>query len=265
MIRKPSRAALRVGLLVWGALLAGSWAQAQVKTIHAPEGAHSWLLDEASGRIFCSVEDAAEVVEYDPEQTTRREVARSLAAEGAYTLIPPFDHPHILAGQGTAALELHAQVPDLDLFLAPVGGGGLMSGCAVATKELAPGCRVVGVEPEVADDATRSFRTGTLHTVSNPPTIADGTRTQSLGRYNFPIFLECVDDMVTVSDEEILQTMRFLWERLKLVVEPTGALGLAAAFCGKVAASGRRVGAIVSGGNVDLGSALELLRGVPET
>ncbi len=192
----------------------------------------------------------ARVIEYDPEKTTRREVAEQLASEGDFTLIPPFDHLQILAGQGTAALEFHRQVPELDLFLAPVGGGGLMSGCAVATKSVAPSCRVVGVEPEVADDATRSFKTGRLHTVKNPPTIADGTRTQSLGQHNFPLFLECVDDMVTVSEEAIKKAVRFLIQRTKLVVEPSGALGVAALLSGAVE-PGKRTGVLISGGNVD--------------
>lgn len=192
----------------------------------------------------------ARIVEYDPEKTTRREVAAKLAFEGDFTLVPPFDDLQILAGQGTAALELHGQVPKLDLFLAPVGGGGLMSGCAVATKQVAPSCRVVGVEPEVADDATRSFRTGKLQTITNPPTIADGTRTQSLGEHNFPLFLECVDDMVTVTEEAIKEAVRFLVARTKLVVEPSGALGIAALLSDAID-PGARTGVLISGGNVD--------------
>ncbi|MCH7666378.1 MAG: threo-3-hydroxy-L-aspartate ammonia-lyase [Acidobacteria bacterium] len=202
----------------------------------------------------------ARIVEYDPKKTTRREVAKELASEGEFTLIPPFDHLQILAGQGTAALEFHRQVPDLDLFLAPVGGGGLMSGCAVATKGVAPSCRVIGVEPEVADDATRSFKTGRLHTIKNPPTIADGTRTQSLGEHNFPLFLECVDDMVTVSEEAIKEAVRFLFQRLKLVVEPSGALGIAALLSGAVE-PGARTGVLISGGNVDPEVLAEILGG----
>lgn len=192
----------------------------------------------------------ARVIEYDPQEITRREVADRLVSEADHTLIPPFDHPQILAGQGTAALEFHRQVTGLDLFLAPVGGGGLMSGCAVATKSLTPSCRVVGVEPEVADDATRSFKTGRLHTIENPPTIADGTRTRSLGEHTFPLFQECVDDMVTVSEEAIKEAVRFLLERTKLLVEPSGALGVAALLSGAVE-PGERTGVLISGGNVD--------------
>ncbi len=201
----------------------------------------------------------ARVIEYDPAATTRREVAAKLAQEGSFTVIPPFDHPYILAGQGTAALELHRQVADLDLFLAPVGGGGLMSGCAVATKRWAPACRVVGVEPELADDATRSFKTGRLHSIKNPPTIADGTRTESLGDHNFPLFLECVNDMATVSEEAIKEAVRFLFERLKLVVEPSGALGVAA-LLSRAVEPGRRTGVLISGGNVDPDVLTEILR-----
>jgi threonine dehydratase len=205
----------------------------------------------------------ARVVAYDPAREDREEVARRLQAEGDPVLIPPFDHPDVVAGQGTSAAELFGEVGALDLLLVPCGGGGLLSGSAIAAKRLSPGCRVIGVEPEEADDATRSFRTGTLHTVRNPRTIADGARTPSLGKITFPLVREHVDDMVTVSDTDILRAMRFLWERMKLVVEPTGALGLAAAWRGAVDVAGKRVGVIVSGGNVDLGAAADLLRGLP--
>ena len=205
----------------------------------------------------------ARVVAYDPAHEDREEVARRLQAEGDPVLIPPFDHPDVVAGQGTSALELFGETGALDLLLVPCGGGGLLSGSALAAKRLSPGCRVIGVEPETADDATRSFRTGTLQTVRNPRTIADGARTASLGRITFPLVRALVDDMVTVSDDDILRTMRFLWERMKLVVEPTGALGLAAAWRGALDVAGQRVGAIVSGGNVDLGTAADLLRGLP--
>jgi threonine dehydratase len=197
----------------------------------------------------------ARVVAYDPARENREDIARRLQAEGGAVLIPPFDHPDVVAGQGTSAMELFDEIGALDLLLVPCGGGGLLSGSAIAAKRLSPACRVVGVEPEAADDATRSFRTGTLHTVRNPRTIADGARTPSLGEVTFPLVRRYVDDMVTVSDHDILRAMRFLWERMKLVVEPTGALGLAAAWTGAVDVRGRRVGLIVSGGNVDISSA----------
>jgi threonine dehydratase len=204
----------------------------------------------------------AKIVEYDPETQDREEVARALPQAKGAVVVPPYDHADVVAGQGTAARELLDEAGALDVLLVPCGGGGLLSGSALSARELSRGCRVVGVEPETADDATRSFRTRTLQTVKNPPTIADGARTPSLGKLTFPLVLENVDDMVTVSDTELVRAMRFLWERMKLVVEPTGALGLAAALAGRVELRDRRVGVIVSGGNVDLVAALELMRGI---
>jgi threonine dehydratase len=205
----------------------------------------------------------ARVVEYDPEREDREEIARRIQAEGDPVLIPPFDHPDVVAGQGTSAMELFDEMGALDVLLVPCGGGGLLSGSAIAAKRLSPGCRVIGVEPEAADDATRSFRTGTLHTVRNPPTIADGARTPSLSPLTFALVRQHVDDMVTVSDDDILRAMRFLWERMKLVIEPTGAMGLAAAWRGAVDVAGKRVGVVLSGGNVDLAAAAGLLAGLP--
>jgi len=193
----------------------------------------------------------ARVVLYDPAERSREEIARALQQEHGYTLIPPFDHYDVLAGQGTAALELCDQAAGpLDMLLVPCGGGGLLSGCAIAAKGRTPGCRVVGVEPELADDATRSYYSGTLQTVKNPPTIADGTRTPSLGRITFPLVRSFVDAMATVSEDSIMEAVRLLFYRLKLVVEPSGVLGLAALMTGKVLPQGR-VGVILSGGNVD--------------
>jgi threonine dehydratase len=204
----------------------------------------------------------ATIVEYDPATQDREEVARSLPQSRGAAIVPPYDHPDVVAGQGTSARELFDDAGALDVLLVPCGGGGLLSGSALAARELSRGCRVIGVEPETADDATRSFRTRTLQTVKNPPTIADGARTPSLGKITFPLVLENVDEMVTVPDAELVRAMRFLWERLKLVVEPTGALGLAAALSARVQLQGRRVGVILSGGNVDLVAALDLFRGI---
>jgi threonine dehydratase len=200
----------------------------------------------------------ANVVEYAPEETTREEIATALQAEHDYILIPPFDHPDVIAGQGTAALELVEEVKTLDLLLVPCGGGGLLSGCAIAAKGRDSKCRVIGIEPELADDATKSFHTGTLHTVSNPPTIADGTRTSSLGELTFPLLLQHVDDMKTVSEEAIMEAVKFLFYRMKLVVEPSGALGLAALMSRTVSPNGQ-VGVIVSGGNIDAAMMTEIL------
>jgi threonine dehydratase len=194
----------------------------------------------------------AEIILHDPKTTSREEIARALAADRGSTIIPPFDHPDIIAGQGTAALELFETVGALDYLFVPCGGGGLISGSALAARRLAPACKVVGVEPAAGDDATRSFRTGTLQTVHNPDTIADGARTSSLGKLTFPLIRQNVDDMFTVTDEDLVRTMHFVWSRLKLVVEPTGVLGLAAVFNHRYPVSGKRVGVILSGGNVDL-------------
>ena len=195
----------------------------------------------------------AEIVIYDPRRDDRQKIAQSLAAERGMTLIPPFDHPHIAAGQGTAAKELIEDAGPLDLLLVPCGGGGLLSGCAVAAKHLAPGCRVVGVEPAAGDDGARSFRSRSLVTIATPDTIADGARTTSLGpRVTFPTILEAVDDFLTVTDEELLRAMFYLWERMKIVVEPTGALAACALLEGKLDARGLKVGVVISGGNVDL-------------
>ncbi len=202
----------------------------------------------------------ARIVDYDPAIAKREEIAREIQTDGAPTLIPPFDHPHIVAGQGTAAKELLEEVAGLDVLLVPCGGGGLLSGSSIAARALARGCKVIGVEPEGADDAARSFRSGRLERCDRPETIADGARTPSLGEIPFAIIRRNVDDIVTVADREIVAAMKFLWERMKLVVEPTGALGLAGALAGKVAVSGRAVGVIVSGGNVDLADAADLMR-----
>ena len=202
----------------------------------------------------------ARVVPYDPATGDRKQIAEDLAAEHGYTIIPPYDDANIIAGQGTAALELIQDAGALDWLLVPCGGGGLLSGSAIAAKGLAPECRVVGIEPEVADDATRSFHTRTLHTVHNPPTIADGTRTPSLGAVTFPLVLEYVDDMRTVSEDAIVGAVRFLFYRTKLVVEPSGALGVAALLSGAVQANGR-VGVILSGGNIDGPTMARILTG----
>jgi threonine dehydratase len=193
----------------------------------------------------------AEVVQYAKNEA-REEVAGKVAAERQLTLIPPFDHEHVIAGQGTAAKELIEETGPLDLLLVPCGGGGLLSGCAIAAKHLAPKCRVMGVEPAAGDDATQSFVKKRLVTIAVPDTIADGARTPSLGKLTFPIVLRYVDDMLTVDDEELRRTMFWLWERMKILVEPTGALAATALLQQKVKAQGLKVGVILSGGNVDL-------------
>ena len=193
-----------------------------------------------------------EVVLYDREREDREAIGQRLSLQRGLTLIPPYDHPHIIAGQGTAVRELIEETGALDYVFVPCGGGGLLSGSAIAARAMAPACKVVGVEPEAGDDATRSFKTKTLQTVHNPKTVADGARTPSLGSLTFPLVLQHVSDMTTVDDPTLLKTMFYLWERMKIVVEPTGALGAAAVFDGGFPLRGTRVGVVLSGGNVDL-------------
>jgi len=194
----------------------------------------------------------AEIVAYDRLTGDREAIARQLAAERRLTVIPPFDHPHIIAGQGTAAMELFEDMPDLDFLIAPVGGGGLISGCATAAKAMQPSVRVFGVETEPANDAWQSLRTGTRVTIPVPDTIADGIRTTSLGVITFEIMRRLVEDIVLVADADVIETMRFMLIRMKLLAEPTGAVSVAALMAHKVkGVEGKRVGVIVSGGNAD--------------
>jgi threo-3-hydroxy-L-aspartate ammonia-lyase len=218
-------------------------------TIVMPSDAPAVKLDATRGY-------GGRIVTYDRASEDREAIGRRISAERGLTVVPPYDHPDVIAGQGTAAWELFDEAGPLDLLLAPCGGGGLLSGTALAARVRHAGCRVIGCEPALADDATRSFRTKTLQTTHNPPTIADGARTPSLGRLTFPLVLAHVADMVTVADDELVRAMFLLWERLKLVVEPTGTLAAAALLERRVDAAGRRVGVILSGGNVDLRQAL---------
>jgi threonine dehydratase len=217
----------------------------QIKTaIVMPEDAPKVKLDATRGY-------GGEVVTYGKGEN-REALAKRLSDERNLTLIPPFDHPHIVAGQGTAAKELIEDAGPLDLLLVPCGGGGLISGCAIAARHLSPQCRVIGVEPAAGDDATRSFREKRLVTIKTPDTIADGARTTSLGEITFPLVMRYVNDMLTVTDEELLRAMFWLWERMKIVVEPTGALAACAVLQKKLDLEKQRVGVVLSGGNVDL-------------
>lgn len=200
----------------------------------------------------------AEIIVFDPSEQKREDLAVEINAERNMIVIPPYDHHDIVAGQGTAALELFEETGALDVLLVPCGGGGLLSGSAIAAKGVAAGCAVIGVEPEVADDATRSFKTGTLQTTHNAPTIADGLRTPALGKVTFPLVQKYVADMVTVSETEIVDAMRFLWTRMKLVIEPSGAVPLAPVLRAQ-RPKGKRIGVILSGGNVDMATACSLL------
>ncbi len=200
----------------------------------------------------------ATIIDYDPAHKRREEISANLAETHGYTLVPPFDHPHVIAGQGTAALEMLEDKDDLDLLLVPCGGGGLLSGSALSARHLAPQCRVIGVEPMMADDAARSFRSGKIERVSNPNTIADGTRTESLGKITFALIRQNVDDIVTVPEDAIKEAVRLLFRLGKLVVEPSGALGLAALLSSAVPTHGR-IGIMISGGNIDDQCMTELL------
>lgn len=193
----------------------------------------------------------ARVVRYDPAEDTREVVAQQIVSETGATLIPPFDHADVIAGQGTAAAELIEETGPLDALLVCCGGGGLLTGSAISARAMSPGCRVIGVEPALGDDMTRSFKTRTPQRLSSvPDTIADGARTMGPGALTFPLLLQHVDAMVTVSDLDLVHAVRFALMRLKLVIEPSGALGLAAMMSGKAGVTGR-VGIIISGGNVD--------------
>ena len=195
----------------------------------------------------------AEVALYDRAKgESREQIAERIARDKGAAVVPPFDHAHVIAGQGTAAKELIEDVGPLDYLFVCCGGAGLLSGCAIAASHLSPGIKVVGVEPAAGDDAARSFRTRQLVHIDVPQTIADGARTQSLGALTFPLVLRHVHDIITVTDEELVAAMRFLWERMKLVVEPTGALATAGVMSGPIDVRNRRVGIILSGGNVDL-------------
>jgi threo-3-hydroxy-L-aspartate ammonia-lyase len=217
--------------------------------------------DAPAAKVAATRGYGATVVVYDRYREDREAIGKGLAEERGMTLIPPYDHPDIIAGQGTAAKELIDEVGALDALFVCMGGGGLLSGSALAARALAPGCKVYGVEPEAGNDGQQSFRTGRIVRIEVPKTIADGAQTQQLGNYTFPIIQRDVTDVLTASDDELISAMRFFAERMKMVVEPTGALGFAAARSMKGELAGQRVGVIISGGNVDLERYATLLAG----
>ncbi|MBR8068699.1 threo-3-hydroxy-L-aspartate ammonia-lyase [Burkholderia cenocepacia] len=192
------------------------------------------------------------VVTYDRYTEDREQIGRDLAEKHGLTLVPPYDHPDVIAGQGTAAKELFDEVGPLDAVFTPLGGGGLLSGTALATRALSPHAKLYGVEPEAGNDAQQSFRSGTIVHIDTPRTIADGAQTQHLGNLTFPILRRDVDDILTATDAELVESMRFFAMRMKIVVEPTGCLSFAAVRRMKDALQGKRVGVVISGGNVDL-------------
>jgi threonine dehydratase len=200
-----------------------------------------------------------QVVSYDRYTEDREQIGRELAERHGLTLIPPYDHADVIAGQGTAAKELFEEVGPLDAFFVPLGGGGLLSGSALATRALSPDCRLYGVEPAAGNDGQQSFRKGEIVHIDTPKTIADGAQTQHLGNITFSIIRRDVNDVLTATDDQLVESMGFMATRMKLVVEPTGCLGFAAARQRAAELKGKRVGVLVSGGNVDLASFCGLL------
>ncbi|EAN4947083.1 threo-3-hydroxy-L-aspartate ammonia-lyase [Salmonella enterica] len=199
------------------------------------------------------------VVVYDRYTEDREQIGRDLAEKHNLTLIPPYDHPYVIAGQGTAAKELIEEVGLLDVLFVCLGGGGLLSGSALAVRHLSPECVIYGVEPEAGNDGQQSFRKGEIVHIDTPKTIADGAQTQHLGHYTFPLIQKYVNDILTVSDSELVASMKFMAERMKIVVEPTGCLGFAAAWERKSELAGKKIGIIISGGNVDISRYSEFL------
>ncbi|KIF79377.1 serine dehydratase [Streptomyces sp. 150FB] len=202
-----------------------------------------------------------EVVMYDRYTEDNEEITRTLAAERGLTFIPPYDHPHIIAGQATVASELFEEAGELDALFVPLGGGGLLSGTVLAAAELAPDCRLYGVEPEAGNDGQRSLRQGSVVHIDTPKTIADGAQTQQLGAYTFEIIRRGVTDILTATDAELVEAMRDFAVYMKIVVEPTGCLGLAALRAMADQVRGQRIGVVISGGNIDLDRFAALLGG----
>lgn len=217
--------------------------------------------DAPAAKVAATKGYGGNIVMYDRYKEDREQIGRSLAQERGLTLIPPYDHPDVIAGQGTAAKELFEEVGTLDAFFVCLGGGGLLAGSALATRALSANCKLYGVEPEAGNDGQQSFRSGAIVHIETPKTIADGAQTQHLGNYTFPIIRREVEDVLTVTDAELVDSMRFFAERMKLVVEPTGCLGFAGARKMNVRLQGQRVGVLVSGGNIDIERYSALLAG----
>lgn len=208
--------------------------------------------DAPAAKVAATRGYGGNVVEYNRYTEDREQIGNDLAKKYGLTLIPPYDHPHVIAGQGTAAKELLEETGELDALFVCLGGGGLLSGCALATRQLSPQCKIYGVEPLAGNDGQQSFRSGNIVHIDTPKTIADGAQTQHLGNYTFPLIRQNVDDILTVTDDDLIDTMRFYAERMKIIVEPTGCLSFAAARNLRESLRGKRIGIIISGGNVDI-------------
>jgi threonine dehydratase len=215
--------------------------------------------DAPAAKVEATTAYGAAVVVYDRYREDREAIGRKLAEQRGMTLIPPYDHPDVIAGQGTAAKELIEEVGALDALFVCLGGGGLLAGSALAARALAPACKVYGVEPEAGNDGQQSFRSGRIVTIETPRTIADGAQTLHLGEHTFPIIRREVADIFTATDAELVAAMRFFAERMKMIVEPTGTLGFAAARRMGAELAGQRVGVLISGGNIDLSRFAELV------
>jgi threonine dehydratase len=249
-------AALEAGARKRGVIAYSSGNHAQAIAYAATlQGVSSTIVmptDAPAMKVAATKAYGAEVVFYDRYKEDRDAISRRIAADTGAALIPPFDHPDVIAGQGTAALELFEEVGEFDLLVTPLGGGGLLAGSALTAKAMSPKCSIVGVEPEAGNDGQQSLAKGELVSIPIPKSIADGALTPSLGGHNFPIIRGTVDGIVTVSDGQLIDTLRFFAERMKIVVEPTGCLAAAAILSGVLACQGKRVGIVLSGGNVDL-------------
>lgn len=217
--------------------------------------------DAPAAKVAATKGYGGNVVEYNRYTEDREQIGRELAEKHGLTLIPPYDHPHVIAGQGTATKELIEETGPLDALFVCLGGGGLLSGSALAARKLSPQCTIYGVEPLAGNDGQQSFRTGKIVHIETPKTIADGAQTQHLGQYTFPIIQQNVDDILTVTDEALIACMKFMAERMKIVAEPTGCLGFAAARACKETLRGKKIGIIISGGNVDISRYSEFLAG----
>jgi len=216
--------------------------------------------DAPASKVAATRSYGGQIVRYDRYRENREEIAQRLAAEHDAAVVPPYDHPDVIAGQGTAAAELIQDVGPLDSLFVCLGGGGLLAGSALSARALSPGCAVYGVEPEAGNDGQRSFRGGTIVRIAVPATIADGAQTQALGLYPFAIIRRDVQDILTATDRELVQTLRFFATRMKIIVEPTGCLGFAALRGLGKRLAGQRIGVLVSGGNVDPVRLGELLK-----